>query len=208
MHTTSPRLRKVTLCALVGGGLLGLAWAGRPTVARPVAAAGGFGGAAEEPEPAGSVVYVREPLTAKALAVHAKLSQPVDMPFTQETPLESVLRYVRKSTEGPDMKDGIPIYIDPIGLTEAEKTPMSPVVLDLKGIPLAKSLKLALRQLGLTYAVDEDGLLLITSEAAADVPAEPTQLILDELARLRRDVAELKSLLGGHAGGAGAMRKQ
>ena len=49
------------------------------------------------------------------------------MPFPNETPLEDVIKYIRASTKSPAFPDGIPIYVDPLGLTEADKTMASPV---------------------------------------------------------------------------------
>ena len=90
----------------------------------------------------------------------ARLEEPVSMSFANETPLEDVLKYIKSATQGPN-DTGIPIYVDPAGLSEAEKTMTSPVSLDLEGVPLKTTLRLLLKQLGLTYAV-EDGLLTIT----------------------------------------------
>ena len=41
------------------------------------------------------------------------------MPFPNETPLEEVIKYIRNATTGPGMEQGIPIYVDPVGLQEA-----------------------------------------------------------------------------------------
>ena len=63
---------------------------------------------------------------------------------------------------------GIPIYVDPIGLQEAEKSMTSTVRnINLEGVALRVSLKLLLNQLDLTYTV-KDGLLTITSTDSAD----------------------------------------
>ena len=43
------------------------------------------------------------------------------MSFENETPLEDVLKYVKQAHQGPAFPDGIPIYVDPIGLQEAEQ---------------------------------------------------------------------------------------
>ena len=51
----------------------------------------------------------------------------MSMPFANETPLEDILRYIKTATESPQLQNGIPIYVDPAGLTEAEKTMTSPV---------------------------------------------------------------------------------
>ncbi len=83
------------------------------------------------------------------------------MRFPVETPLEDVLEYIKSATKGPN-DNGLPMYVDPVGLNEAEKTMTSPVAINLEGIPLKTSLRLALRQLGLYYYV-RDGLLTVTS---------------------------------------------
>ncbi len=94
------------------------------------------------------------------------LEEPIAMSFPNETPLEDILKYIKQATTGPK-SSGITIYVDPLGLQEADKTLTSPVSLDLEGIPLRRTLQLALRQLGLGYFVD-DGILVITSQASED----------------------------------------
>ena len=54
------------------------------------------------------------------------------MSFANETPLEDVLKYIKSATAGPH-DTGIPIYVDPIGLQEAERTLNSAVQIDLEG---------------------------------------------------------------------------
>ncbi len=56
---------------------------------------------------------------------------------------------------------GIPIYVDPQGLQDADQTMKSTSTIDLEGIPLRTTLALLLRQLHLGYKV-EGGVLLIT----------------------------------------------
>ena len=99
----------------------------------------------------------RDPKTKSILA---KLEEPISMSFANETPLEDVLKYIKSATQGRTTT-GIPIYVDPVGLQEAEKTMTSPVTLDLEGVPLKSTLRLLLKQLGMTYTV-KDGLLTIT----------------------------------------------
>ena len=90
------------------------------------------------------------------------LEQPVPMPFPEDTPLEDILKHVRAATRGPNGK-AIPIYVDPIGLQEAERSMTSTARnVELEGVPLKTSLRLCLEQLDLTYSI-RDGLLLITS---------------------------------------------
>jgi hypothetical protein len=100
--------------------------------------------------------------------IREALDQPVRMRFPNETPLEDVLKYIRTATRGPDRKS-IPIYVDTIGLQEAEKSMTSTVIIDLEGVALMTSLRLCLKQLGLAYNI-RDGVLLITSEECAVTP--------------------------------------
>jgi hypothetical protein len=157
---------------------------------------GGFLLPEVEPEPEVQVVHVVKPPSAKAAAVWAALGKPLPMPFPNETPLEDVLKYIKQSTDAEGFKGGIPIYVDPAGLTEAEKTMTSPVAMDVEGIPTATTLRLMLRQLGLGYQVTDEGLLVITSEANLDAFDPPTA-VLKELQALRREVAALRAELRG-----------
>lgn len=130
---------------------------------------GGFGGDAG-PKP-------RKPLTAPSPAGHGKdpksrlilnkLDDLVAMKFPDETPIEDILKHVKENTKSSEMPRGIPIYVDPIGLQEAEKSLTSTVKIDLEGVPLKRTLQLALRQLGLAYLV-EDGMIYITTQDSVD----------------------------------------
>ncbi len=135
----------------------------------------------------------------RSRAVLAKLEEPIAMSFPQETPLEDLLKYIKQATTGPTYS-GIPIYVDPMGLQEAEKTLTSTIQLDLDGIPLRRSLQLALKQIGLGYFVD-DGILVITSQESGDQAGlDPDQLgpspfmkKQDKLERGEMTVQEMKA---------------
>jgi RNA polymerase sigma factor (sigma-70 family) len=101
----------------------------------------------------------------KSRQVIAKLEEPISMSFASETPLDDVLKYIKQATTTPTFA-GIPIYVDPLGLQEAERSLNSTVQIDLEGIPLRRTLQLVLTQLGLAYFV-EDGMIVITSEDSA-----------------------------------------
>jgi hypothetical protein len=97
------------------------------------------------------------------------LERPIPMHFIEDTPLEDVLKHVQTKTRGADGK-GIPVYVDPIGLQECEKSMTSTVRnIDLEGVPLKTSLRLCLAQLDMTYRI-RDGVLFITSEESAITP--------------------------------------
>ena len=97
------------------------------------------------------------------------LERPIPMRFLDDTPLEDVLKYVRGAMTGQTGK-GISIYVDPIGLQEAEKSMTSTIRnIDLDDVPLKTSLRLCLDQLDMTYRI-RDGMLFITSKESEVTP--------------------------------------
>jgi len=111
----------------------------------------------------------RDPQSRRILA---KLDDRIPMSFATETPLEDFLKYVKQVTASPENPGGLPIYVDPVGLQEAEKTMNSTVIIDLEGVPLRRTLQLVLKQLDLIYFVD-DGMIYITSSESEDQPLGP-----------------------------------
>ncbi|MHB1558945.1 MAG: alpha-2-macroglobulin family protein, partial [Isosphaeraceae bacterium] len=103
---------------------------------------------------------------ARNRAVLAILDEPVNMSFAAETSLDDVLRYIKQATARGD-RPPLQIYVDPIGLQEAERSLNSTVQIDLEGVPLRTSMKLMLEQLGLAYRI-EDGIVRIISQDSAD----------------------------------------
>jgi hypothetical protein len=93
-----------------------------------------------------------------------ELERPVPMRFPNQTPLDDVLKHIVDATRGADGK-GIPIYVDPVGLQEAQKNLTSPVSIEVEGVPLKHSLSKCLKQLGLAYSV-RDGYVMISAEGA------------------------------------------
>jgi hypothetical protein len=78
-----------------------------------------------------------------------------------------VLAYVKSTTQSDELPNGVPLYVNPRGLQQAEKTLQSPVTLNLPGLPLKTTLRLLLRQLDLEYSV-QNGLLAIDYIGARD----------------------------------------
>jgi hypothetical protein len=132
----------------------------------------------------------------KTKKIIEKLDEPISMSFNEETPLEEVLKYVKTATTTATYS-GIPIYVDPIGLNEADKTMSSTVRnLDLEGVPLKVTLKLLLKQLDLTYTI-KDGFLMITSKDSEDQQTEIRVYPVADLAIIPM------SLMGAGGGGMG-----
>lgn len=100
-------------------------------------------------------------MTPASEPILAALEQPVPMRFPNETPLKDLLEHITNSTRTPTFR-GIPTYVDPIGLQEAERSLNSVVQINLEGVPLRITLRACLDQLGLVYDV-VDGYLRITS---------------------------------------------
>ena len=109
------------------------------------------------------------------------LERRVPMRFPEGTSLEDLLTYIRDATRGADGKV-IPIYVDPIGLSESDKTMTSSIKpIDLDDVALRTSLRLCLYQLDLDSTV-KDGVLLITSRESMDqlwtsIDKDPFQIV-------------------------------
>jgi hypothetical protein len=105
------------------------------------------------------------------------LERPIPMRFPDETPLDDVLKYIKQATTTPGYS-GIPIYVDPIGLQEAERSLNSTVQIDLEGVALRETLGLCLKQLGLTYGVKEGRLRITSQDEEPEVDLEDPFLIV------------------------------
>jgi hypothetical protein len=143
-------------------------------------------------------LFDRDPKTKQILA---KLEEPISMSFANETPLDDILKYIKSATTTPSFT-GIPIYVDPIGLQEAEKSLTSTVTIDLEGVPLKTTLKLLLKQLGLTYTV-KDGFLMITSKESEDQQTEIRVYPVADLAIIPLSLLGGGGMMGGGMGGMG-----
>jgi RNA polymerase sigma factor (sigma-70 family) len=129
----------------------------------------------------------------KQAAIIEKLNQPLSMPFANETTLQDVIKYIKSATISPVLPEGIPVYIDPVGLQEEEKTMESTITLSLEGVPLQVSLRLVLKQLGLTYFV-KDGLMTITGLSSSD-SRTPILELAERAERGDLSLSEMKALI-------------
>ena len=100
--------------------------------------------------------------------IFAALDRPIPMHFPNDTPIEEVLNYVRKASAQEPGGKPLPIYVDPIGLSNSDKTMASTVAIDLEGVPLRVTLDIVLKQLGLCYFV-KSGFIYMTYENADDL---------------------------------------
>ena len=183
-------------------GIVAVAFGSRPTLkgGQPTGliasqvVGGAFGGSgAAEPEPAKVIHVAAPPMSPQATKVWLKLQEKLTMNFPNDTPLEDVKKYIEESTKDDKagFPTGIPIYIDPQGLQNSDKTMASTVSISLEGMPLALTLKLLLKQVNLAYYIQKDGLLVITTQDDDEVK-DGSAHILEELGSLRTEVQALR----------------
>ena len=135
----------------------------------------------------GTDVAIRDK-NPKSKLVRKKLEEPISMSFNEETPLEDTVKYIKQASTTPTYS-GIPIYVDPDGLKEADSSMSSTVKnIDLEGIPLKTTLRLMLRQLGLAYCV-RDGVLIISSPEGILRELSEAQQELDTMEEAQDDAA-------------------
>jgi membrane fusion protein (multidrug efflux system) len=101
--------------------------------------------------------------TPRTRRVLAELEEPIPMSFANRPPLDNMLTYIRQATTNIS-HDGIPIVSDPRGLQEAGCSLTSTVSINLDGVPLKTTLRLMLKQLGLTYIVKDGGVIISSIE--------------------------------------------
>jgi hypothetical protein len=95
----------------------------------------------------------------RSQALLARLEEPIPMHFDRPTPLEDVLKYIRSATAGPDGA-GIAIHVDPAGLDMVEKSLESPIIIEVAGVPLRRTLQLVADQLSMGYGI-KDGMVTV-----------------------------------------------
>jgi len=107
---------------------------------------------------------------------HKALGQTFRTELPAPSTLEDLLKAIKKQTTKPDFP-GIPIYVSPLGLYEADARMASEIEVGWKGHPIQRVLSETLRPLKLDYVV-HDGFLMIDSR--------------HDVLRLRLDAVEAK----------------
>ena len=113
-----------------------------------------------------NLALYREPRTE---GIFDALDQRLDLTYADGASLEEVLKETKLRSTGGPITSGIPIYVDPIGLQESEKSMTSPVRRPPSAdtLTLGKHLRSALDPLGLGYVVKD----VITSKESLDAEA-------------------------------------
>ena len=138
--------------------------------------------------------HIVSPRTVASVKTWLRLQKVVAISFAEETPLEDVLKFIKLSSHDESSKSGtFSIYVDPVGLQEADRTMTSPVTLALEGQTLETSLKLMLDQIGLVSYIRDDGIIFIDNKDSETPHIEdPQAVMLDTLSTLRTEVAALR----------------
>ena len=132
------------------------------------------------PSPKPEAPRLESPETTATLA---RLDQPVPMVFPNKIPLKEVLKHIKQATKRGPLDPGLAIYVDPIGLQEAECSLNSTVTFNVENTPLRDTLPQVLGQLGLSHFV-KDGVLIISSPGGIDAERkEPLVVAQDDSPR-------------------------
>jgi hypothetical protein len=119
-----------------------------------------------------AILVYRHPRTE---GIFDALDLAIPLTYADRAPLDDVLKEIKsRTTTHPRLvkiPGGIPIYVDPVGLQEAERSLMTPVRRPprAEALDLGEHLRQVLKPLGLGYTV-KDGFLMITSSESMDVP--------------------------------------
>ena len=132
------------------------------------------------------------PLSASEARTWLKLHRPAAKLAFRESPLSDVLDAIQKATIDKDCPSGINIYVDPDALEETEASLDSKVTLKLEGVPLATSLALVTKQLGLDFRVQEDGIVMIVSAEDDEDESLPAGHGAETIAILKARLEEAK----------------
>jgi hypothetical protein len=137
-------------------------------------------------DPSAPTRQVDDPTPELEAKIRQELRKPTKMDFT-ETPLQDLVQYLK------DLHH-VEIQLDSKALEDKSIGSDSPITRRLDGVSLASGLKLVLRDLDLTYVV-RDGVLLITTQAAARRMLELRVYNVGELVKSEADADRLAGIL-------------
>jgi RNA polymerase sigma factor (sigma-70 family) len=130
----------------------------------------------------------RQATDKKTQLIKQKLDQVIDAEFPGLVTLADLLKHIRKATTDADYP-GIPIYVNPIGLQEAEQSMGVAIEVNRKQCSVREVLWWALHPLQLSYII-KDGFLMIDSRTSV------TEMRVEEMERKLDRVLESLERLG------------
>ncbi|MDE2508133.1 MAG: type II secretory pathway, component PulD, partial [Planctomycetota bacterium] len=107
----------------------------------------------------------------KVLAIESKLTESVTLNIDRQ-PLHDAVEFLQKLT-------GLNIMVDPKALNEEGQTSATPVTMVAQNIRLKTALKLMLQPLGLNYKIEDDVLLITSSQASTAATYTKTYYVGD-----------------------------
>jgi len=116
---------------------------------------------------------------ARNVAIRAALARPIDLEFDRIS-IEDLIVHLRKVTSTPELPQ-LPIYVDPVGLSVADKTLLDASSIHSKGRPAGEALKDFLATFNLGYAIQHGWLVIDTRAAAADRRIDTIEAKLDRV---------------------------
>ncbi|HKI19223.1 MAG TPA: STN domain-containing protein [Isosphaeraceae bacterium] len=147
---------------------------------------GTFGFTQENPKARSS----SKELSSATKRIVSQLNEPISMRFP--VPFDDVLKYIQNSTKKGRNDPGIPLYIDPRGLQEVQKSLTSPVTIDLERAPLKDALERVLSQLNLGYIVKDDVVFISSRNRIAREMKETGVLAADAMPATKAVLAKLE----------------
>ncbi len=128
--------------------------------------------------------------------IHDALKSPTNLEFV-ETPLSDVIDYLKEY-------HGIEIQLDNSALTDVGIGSDTAVTKNLKGITLKSALKLMLRELKLTYVIQDEVLLITTPEEAESRLSTKVYPVADLVIPIQTPAISGLGGMGGSMGGMGS----
>jgi RNA polymerase sigma factor (sigma-70 family) len=120
------------------------------------------------------------PVEVKNAQIRQRLDSVIDVHFPDGGTLEMLLKHIKLVTTDENYP-GIPIYVDPKGLADVNKTMSDAIKADYKARTIRTILYDALRPLGLSYCV-HDGFLMVSSrDEILDARIEEIESKLDQV---------------------------
>ncbi len=121
----------------------------------------------------------------------ARLEKPIPLHFPNDTRFVDILKYIKFATKKGPNDPGIPIYVDPIELMNANRTMSSLVKIDVDGVPLKVALEQLVGQLGLAFLVKDDVLIISSSKILDGLAKQRVVLAADASPATKATLAKL-----------------
>ena len=145
-------------------------------------------------DPATIPVSESRQLTEAQARTWVALGRKVGVDFEKPASLQAVVDFLKGARRGKGLPNGLSVYLDTVALSEYDIDPDSRergIVLSLADVSLRSALALMLRQVGLIFRVDAEGVVVVEHKDRSDADADEAPDIR-EIEALRREVAQLR----------------